>query len=348
MGEASWAAAGMLAAEDPENPPQLAALAALSRSLYPEYLSTLARLSGRPVPLRTKNTLQASRPGEHFDCAATATRTSITPEEAVRRIPELQSGGRSFLWLDEWSLDPRDLCAALPLAAAEAGVLLEESIAVVSVTPHTDSVTITTSAGCVSAGCFVNCCGAWAGTVPYSPALPAETAQDFPPTVLPRKGQMVTVRLDKAPRLHEVLRTPEIYLVPRGDGRVVVGATVEDMGFDRRVEPAALNRLLSQAAALWPPIASGEVVESWSGLRPGTPNGLPLIGRAGSDRSVLPNCWLATGHYRNGILLAPATAAVLCQSITGQTPAISLSNFAADRCPPSRPALPSTPKAALK
>ena len=99
-----------------------------------------------------------------------------------------------------------------------------------------------------------------------------------------------------------VLRSPEVYLVPRGGGKIVVGATVERVGFDRRVDPLTIRRLQAQAAELWPPIASAPVVESWTGLRPGTSDGLPVIGSAGR-----PHCWVATGHFRNGILLAPAT-----------------------------------------
>ena len=89
-----------------------------------------------------------------------------------------------------------------------------------------------------------------------------------------------------------------MYLVPRGDGRVVIGATVERVGFDRRVEPEAIEKLRAQAAVLWPPVATAEVEESWSGLRPGTSDSLPLIGGTGQ-----PQCFIASGHFRNGILL---------------------------------------------
>jgi glycine oxidase len=338
MAEASWAAAGMLAAEDPENPEELASLARLSWQLYPEYLRRIEGLSRHGVPLRTRNTLQATRPKARFHAKASPTRRSIDAAEAAMRVPGLSPGGRSFLWLEEASLDPRDLCLALPAAAAAAGVFLEEKVEVVAVAGEASSVEVTTSAGKVSAGAFLNCCGAWAGTVKTSSPIPgrareialeAETPEAEIPEakiVEPRKGQMVTVRLAGLPDLAHVLRAPEVYLVPRGDGRVVVGATLERVGFDRRVESTAGEGLLALAAELWPPIASAPILDRWAGLRPGTSDGLPLIGRAEA-----PNCWLATGHFRNGILLAPATALVLRQSIEGSAPEIALGSFSVER-----------------
>ncbi len=276
MSEASWAAAGMLAAHDPEHPAALADLAVLSEELYPEYLRLIEELSGRCVPLRTRRAL-------------------------IRGI-------RSEVWMDEASLDPRDLCTALPLAARTAGVEILEDTEVLSVASEDGSVDVSSLRGVLQADAFVNCCGAWAeGVEPY-------------------KGQMLTVRLPQPVALDHVLRSREVYLVPRGDGRVVIGATVERAGFDRRVEPAALERLRERAAALWPPIAGATMVESWSGLRPGTDDSLPLIGGTRQAR-----CWMATGHFRNGILLAPGTALVIRQLLQGVRPAVPLDAFAPGR-----------------
>jgi glycine oxidase len=332
MSEASWAAAGMLAGEDPENPEELAPLAALSSRLYPEYLSRVERSSRHSVPLRTRRTLQGTRPNAGFRLGfhlkASPTRRSMDAEEAARRIPGLLPGSRSFLWLEEASLDPRDLCLALPAAASAAGVVLEEKVEVLAVDGTAGSVEIATSAGKLSAGAFLNCCGAWAGTVNTSSPISRRSGESSleAETVEPRKGQMVTVRLPASTKLAHVLRTPDVYLVPRGDGRVVVGATIERVGFDRQVEAAAGERLLAQAAALWPPVASAPIIDRWAGLRPGTGDGLPLIG--GSE---VPNCWLATGHFRNGILLAPATALVMRQLIEGSAPEIALDSFSVKR-----------------
>jgi glycine oxidase len=317
MSEASWAAAGMLSANDPDHPAELTQLAALSIRLYPEYLSLVEQLSGLPVPVRTQATLVTSTIGSEFHPNETKVCPALSVQEAERRIPGLATDGRSFCWMEEPSLNPRDLCAALPLAAAAAGAELQQETQVLGVTTRDSGVEVKTQRGTVSAGAFVNCCGAWAGGVEHS-------GLERPPAagVEPRKGQMLAVRVPPPLDLPYVLRSPEIYLVPRGKGLIAIGATVERAGFDRRVEPLVVEQLRAQAAELWPPMASAPVVESWSGLRPGTLDELPLIGSAGA-----PHCWIATGHFRNGILLAPATALIVRQLLQGKPPEVSLAAF---------------------
>jgi glycine oxidase len=309
MQQASWAAAGMLSGHDPEHPTELTELAELSLAIYPEYLDTIERLAGRGVLLRTREALITCNDPH---CA-------LSDEEAQRRVPGLATDGRRFCLRAEASLDPRDLCAALPLAATAAGVVLQEETEVVAVRSLAGSVEVATAKEKLSAGSFVDCSGAWAAGVE------------------PLKGQIFSVRLDPPLDLAYVLRNPEIYLVPRGKGLIVIGATVERAGFDRRVDPLTVARLHAQAAELWPPIAAGRVVESWTGLRPGTIDGLPLMGETGR-----PHCWIATGHFRNGILLAPATGLVVRQLLQGVPPAVSLSAFA-----PGRLASDKVPSAAL-
>jgi glycine oxidase len=316
MSEASWAAAGMLSAEDPDHPAELTELAALSIRLYPEFLSAVERFSGHNIRLRTQATMMATMASHSkFHRNDTSTCYTISADEAERRVPGLAVEGRSFLWLEEASLDPRDLCVALPLAATAAGAALQQETEVLAVTSRSGSVEVRTSRGTLSADAFVNCCGAWAAKL-----------QPLAAEVEPRKGQMLTVRLPPPLELAYVLRAPDVYMVPRDAGLVAIGATVERVGFDRRVEPRVVERLHAQAAELWPPIASARVVESWSGLRPGTADGLPLIGSAGQ-----PHCWVATGHFRNGILLAPATGLVVRQLLQGSPPAVRLDAFVPGR-----------------
>ena len=317
MSEASWAAAGMLSGNDPDHPAELAQLARLSMRLYPEYLSVVEGLSGRAVPVRTQATIVTTRIGSEFHPNETKVCPALSVQEAERRIPGLATDGRSFCWMEELSLNPRDLCAALPLAAAAAGVELQQETEVLAVTSRDSAVEVKTQRGTVGGGAFVNCCGAWAGGVRHSGLERAPAA-----AVEPRKGQMLAVRVPPPLELQYVLRSPEIYLVPRGEGLIAIGATVERAGFDRRVDPLVVAQLRAQASELWPPMVSAPVVESWSGLRPGTPDELPLIGSAG-----VPRCWMATGHFRNGILLAPATAVIVRQLLQGSTPEVSLDAF---------------------
>src|SRR5580704_8975150 len=230
MSEASWAAAGMLSPHDPAHSPELAKLADLSIRLYPEYLSTVEGLSGRSVRLRTQAAISTDE--------EEGTSVAMSAQEAQRRIPGLATEGRSFHWVEEVSLDPRDLCAALPLAVTEAGVVLQEETEVLAVRSQADSVEITTSRGSMTAGAFVNCSGAWAAGIQH-PDLQRPPAAGIEPW----KGQIFAVQVERPLDLAYVLRSPEVYLVPRGGGNIVVGATVERVGFDRRVDPLTIQRL---------------------------------------------------------------------------------------------------------
>lgn len=319
MAEASWAAAGMLAADDPDNHPRLHQLAHYSLGLYPEWLLRIERLSGQKVPLRTAVTLQATECDCSFDGASQIRRLSAIDTLAIE--PYLQVGRRQFLLLEEPSIDPRDLCAAMPLAARAAGVVLIENCPVTSTVDRATGVTIETPVGAIAASHFINAAGAWAA----SRALAPSSVE--PSYIFPCKGQIASVRLRGNQRLSHAIRTPDVYLVPRGDGRVTIGATVEHTGFDKTVESSAIAALLHAASELWPPIAQAEVIESWAGLRPASADELPLIGPIAANGVAYPNCWLAAGHFRNGILLAPGTARSLSRLIRGQTPEIDLSPF---------------------
>jgi glycine oxidase len=142
---------------------------------------------------------------------------------------------------------------------------------------------------------------------------------------------MLSVALPSTLPLHFVVRTPDIYIVPRTTDpcatRAIIGATVEDVGFDKTVHPADIAHLRSLASTLLPVLAEAPQLEAWAGLRPATPDGLPLLGCL----PTRPHHFLATGHYRNGILLAPATAHVMAQHLTGETPSLDLSPFSPSR-----------------
>jgi glycine oxidase len=142
---------------------------------------------------------------------------------------------------------------------------------------------------------------------------------------------MLAVSLPPSLPLHFVVRTPDIYIVPRTSGpnagRAIIGATIEDAGFDKTVHPSDIGHLRSLAAALLPPLAGTLELEAWAGLRPATPDGLPFLGALPKQ----PNHFIATGHYRDGILLAPATAHVMAQLLSGENPSIDLTPFSPAR-----------------
>ncbi|WP_353069246.1 FAD-dependent oxidoreductase [Tunturibacter empetritectus] len=315
LAESSTAAAGMLAAHDPDNPPELLPLASLSLSLYSNFLDRIHTLSGIRVPFQTHATLQSVPPGT---CTA---ESELTREDLAHLLPALTPSDHRFLLLDEQSVDPRQLAPALLAAVRATNIDLQPHTRVLSTYSIDDAVEITTPNGTIHTAQFINCAGAWA----------AATSRLSNISVAPRKGQMFSVVLPPSLPLHLVIRTPGIYIVPRtagpATGRAIIGATVEDIGFDKTVHPADIDRLRTLAATLLPGIANASQLEAWSGLRPATSDGLPLLGVLPTQ----PNHFIATGHYRNGILLAPATARVMAEFILGEEPSVDLSPFSPAR-----------------
>jgi glycine oxidase len=212
--------------------------------------------------------------------------------------------------MEEKSLDPRMLGAALLEALRAKGIEIHAGRRVSGVRDGDGGVSVETAEGAVRAGCFVDCTGAWSH-----------------PPIAPKKGQMLSVELQG--RLEQVLRTPEVYLVPRRigpqAGRVVIGATVEDAGFDTTTRGEDIARLHALASELLPMLAEARIVEQWAGLRPGTPDDLPMLGLIAERR------FLAAGHFRNGILLAPATARLMAQMVMGEVPEIGVAAFSPER-----------------
>ena len=303
LSEASTAAAGMLAADDPENPPQLRPLSDLSLSLYPSYIARIESLSGLPIPFQTSVTLQAS----------SSYRTSD-----ANLLPQLSTGNHHFIRLQEHSVDPRQLAASLLAAVKATTIELRTNTTVLRVSPAENSIQIETATSNLTASHFIDCTGAWAVTAP-------------PDQVVPKKGQMLSVALPPDLPLDLVIRTPDIYIVPRtvgpNAGRAIIGATIEDRRFDKTVDPSQIARLQAQATQLLPGLSQAPILESWAGLRPATSDRLPLLGPIAPNSRHL----LATGHYRNGILLAPATAHVIAQLLMGETPDADLAPLAPTR-----------------
>ena len=126
--------------------------------------------------------------------------------------------------------------------------------------------------------------------------------------------------------LRHVIRAPEIYLIPRSDGRLLAGATVEEAGFDKRTVPYTVQQLHRAAVTLLPALKEAKVLEAWAGLRPGTPDNLPILGATST-----PGYYVATGHFRDGILLAPVTARVMANVMSGEETDYDLSPFAVER-----------------
>jgi glycine oxidase len=310
--ESSSAAAGMLAATDPETPVALRPLALESARMFPEYVDMLEGLSGMKTDFRRQGTIA------FLDAASSAAAppayTRLSAEDLRRLEPALESHGHSAFFIQEDTVDPRLLMRAAISAARNRGVEIRANAEVNDIRFRGDQIEVLTDSGKLTAGIAVNCRGAWSGA-----------------PVKPRKGQMLYLQPSQQGLLQHVVHAPDVYIVPRSTGKILVGATVEDVGFDKGVAPATVHDLRRTAAKYLPELEPAPIIESWAGLRPGTPDDLPILGPAEA-----PRVFVASGHFRNGILLAPITARIMADLVTGNTPSLDISAFAISRFAPAR------------
>jgi glycine oxidase len=297
--EASHAAGGMLVDCPFETPAALQTLATASARMYPEFAHELEVESGMKVDLRDQGTILFPS-AEH--ASHPALREAALPSPLAGFEPALAATDRPAFCLKERSVDPRALTAAALQAAKHRGVDVSsgEEVTAVNVSDARVTGVITTKTSFLAAK-IVNCAGAWSGQVaPHA----------FP--TRPVKGQMLYLVSTNHNLLKHVIRAPEIYLIPRSNGRILVGTTVEEAGFDKRTDVATIQRLHHAAIAMVPELRNARILEDWAGLRPGTPDALPILGA-----TATPGYYVATGHFRDGILLAPFTAQVMAEVITG-------------------------------
>ncbi len=317
---ATRVAAGMLApiGELAFGEPELLRMTVAAAGRYPDFVAELEAASGLGSGY--------ARPG--------ALHIALDRDEAaeLRRVHDLQrSLGLGAEWLpprrcralepgltpsfnggvhapDEATIDPRRMTAALLAALGDAGVEVRSNVDVVAALLAGDRIEgVRTSVGEeLRATHLVLATGAWAGAEEWLP-------EDARPPVRPVKGQILELRSpDGEPPCERILASERVYLVPRPDGRLIVGATMEERGFDATVTAGGVHELLREAYRLLPDVAEMELIEAMAGLRPGTPDNLPLIGR-----SELEGLVLACGHYRNGILLAPITGEAIGDLLSG-------------------------------
>lgn len=307
--EASWAAAGMLApgAETPDSVP-VAPLGRASLALYPEFIAAIEADSGASVGFTPGDALQVffgDAAARESDAFLTLHRQlgmrgeRIAPDIARTLEPKLNPAAQAVvLGENEARVDTRALVAAVLAAAQKRGVEIRAGAAVTAVVIEqgrvrgvkTQKEEIAAARVVVAAGCWS---GALAGLARYAPTRPV-------------RGQMVALRSEHV-ALRHVLRSHSGYIVPRADGRLICGSTAEpEAGFEKRVTPDGQQQILAAVTELIPALADAHVLETWSGLRPDAPDHLPSLGR-----TDIAGLFMATGHYRNGILLAPITARLL-------------------------------------
>lgn len=317
--ESSWAAAGMLAGTLLSLDRRLRPAAQASLTLYPEFIAQLETETGQKTGYRASGTLYlaSSKDEMRQDFSGLDGVDWLSPKDIASLEPELEYSGSIALLSRDHSVNSRLLVAACRTSVALRGIPIHEGRQVnrVQALPGGTWAVESEKHRQVAAH-VINAAGAWAGQIdPTLPVCP----------VRPVKGQALQV--EAAPwQLRHVLIARDFYLVPRAAGSILVGATQEDAGFDKSVCPDQLSHLQARAQAVLPILKNAPVVEMWAGLRPATPDGLPLLGASG-----FPGYWLAAGHFREGILLAPWTAHTMANLLADLPVPAEVAAFSPDR-----------------
>ena len=315
--EATHAAAGMLAPTGGDLPEALRELAVASAAIYPEFVRELEDEAAVQPHATQIPKIDLRNQGTILLDDREIVGKQIGREELQKLEPELSGSISEARLLQESSVDPRGLMSALLQSLKHREVHLAHGAAAKRIVRgEGGSYEVETEQTTYSAPCVVNCCGARAGEIAAPTEIPAK----------PRKGQMVAMLPPKSPLVQHVIRSEEVYIVPRSDGRILIGATVEDVGFDKRVDAETIKDLQKKAEYLVPGLAHAKIHENWAGLRPGTPDDLPVLGEGASG-----GYFVATGHFRNGILLAPITALIMSRLIRGEAPGFALEAFSPAR-----------------
>lgn len=322
--EASWASAGILSPA-PENPGMIALvpIGKASLALYPRFVAQVEELSGMNTGFRAKGTVEAIFSSHAREELSTIVALhhglglgaeAISANEARELEPAISEDlEAAVLRPDEASVDNRLLAKALVEAAKRNGVEVVAGQAVESIWRDGSA-----------------CLGVIAGGQKIAAAHTVIAAGSFSSRIVgvegsapvrPAKGQMVSLRCDAA-KIERVLWSERIYLVPRNDGRILAGATVEHVGYDKTVTAGGVRNNLDAAIELAPVLATAQIEETWAGLRPDTPDHLPIIGPTGIDGLLI-----ATGHYRSGVLLTPITATLITEFVTGKAPSVDVEKF---------------------
>jgi glycine oxidase len=297
-----------------------------SQRLWPDFARELLAASGVSCAYRDEGTLvvalnrddaETLRHSYEFQRGLGLDLDWLNAAEARRLEPHLKPGiAAAVLSRHDHQVENRALAGALIAACRAAGVAIHEHCPVAEVVVEAGRARgVETRKGRADADVVVLAAGAWSREIGGIPAA-------YQPPVRPIKGQMLALQMDpKAPLLHHVIWLPRGgYLVPRNDGRLIIGGTVEERGFDTTITAGGMLALIEGAWRAVPTIEELPIAETWVGFRPGSRDDAPMLGPSGIDGLVV-----ATGHHRNGILLTPVSAAVISQYVlSGRLPPMAL------------------------
>ncbi|MGP0076558.1 MAG: FAD-dependent oxidoreductase [Bryobacteraceae bacterium] len=293
--EASSAAAGMLSPAGEFEDPALRHFAIASLTMYPDFIREIEADSGLAVEFRRTGAVElvlAPRPGSRL----------LSPAELRALAPLVRHDAPGAIYFpDDAIIDPAALMTALRSACLARGVCVREQCSVAEIRADSEGATI---AG-ARARSAVLAAGAWSSSI----AITIDSEPHSLPRSFPVKGHLLGYRLPPG-SLATIVRQAHTYVLQRADGFTIAGSSTEDAGYNRIIDQEIVSNIAARAAELVPTLRGLQPESVWTGFRPATDAAAPNVGRVPSSR-----LWLAYGHYRNGILLAPATCDRICQEI---------------------------------
>jgi glycine oxidase len=302
-GEASWAGAGMLApGGEVTDRTEWSDFAVHSLRLYPRFIAELVRESGCPIDYQQNGAIDVA--ASEADWPALQDRAAKQRALGIPSVPAQRA--HALFYPEDAAVDPRDVMRALLAACRLRGVQVTENLAVTAIYASAGSIALETPAGPIAAGSAVLAAGAWSGSIPFSDGGVARKL----PGSFPVKGHLVGYRLEPG-SCPTILRQGHTYILQRSSGFTICGSSMETVGFDRRVNPDIVRDIVRRGETLLPILRGAGSPDAWIGFRPRADAHRPHIGRFADS-----NLWLAYGHFRNGILLAPATAERVATEIT--------------------------------
>ncbi|HLL75211.1 MAG TPA: glycine oxidase ThiO [Pyrinomonadaceae bacterium] len=346
--ESSWAAGGMLAPQcEADAPDDFFRLACAARDRYPDFAAELREETGIDMELDETGTLylatteeDAREIGRRFDWQSRARLAveRLTADEARAVEPQVSPRALGALRFPrDWQVENRRLTEALRRGCELGGVRIHEHTPALSINAERGRVaSVETGRGKIRAGAVVVACGAWSSQVPISTPGGGEGVgrrgvqidnDAAAVRVEPVRGQMLSFETGGEPFVRHVIYGPRGYLVPRREGRLLAGSTSERAGFDKSVTEEGRASVAAHAAELAPAVAGLKLAEAWAGLRPRGEDDWPVVG----ESAEVENLFYATAHYRNGILLAPLTGALLADVIVNRTASPLLAPFSPTR-----------------
>ncbi|NUM80486.1 glycine oxidase ThiO [bacterium] len=316
--EASWASVGMLEPQllSKKSQPEITQvqrsffnLCRHSQRLFESYLQQIESFTGLSCEFRKEGILKIFPAGDPPDSVLERLNELSIParwvdESDLQKLePHFRNGLAAIHLTENYQVENRKLAEALHRACIQSGVEIHENTGVrdFEITQGRIQL-IETEKEKISAGHYVLSAGAWSAQFP--------ALKDFIPDVMPKRGQIAALQMPEKNLIRHAAYVDHFYFVPRNDGRLLAGSTVEDAGFDKQTQPEVIRKFRDQLADVVPLSLSWPMIDAWAGLRPGSVDTFPYLGP-----TSIGNLTIATGHFRNGILLAPITAKLIAEEI---------------------------------